>query len=88
MKFDFNEINILMQNLRNINQKKSDFLELLGSLHENTEDALLKDSIQSLMKKVSSLSQQELAELCTSILQKKVVATMNDPFSADFGRKK
>ena len=88
MRFDFNEINILMQNLRDVNQKKGSFLETLRALYDNTDDALLKDSVLSLIKKVSSLSQQELSGLCSSILQKRVVATMNDPFSANFTRSK
>ncbi|MBQ8248155.1 MAG: hypothetical protein IJZ42_13585 [Lachnospiraceae bacterium] len=81
MRFDFNEINILKQNLYNINQKKHGFIEMLQNIYENTEDPLLKDSVQSLIKKVSLLSQEELSSICASILQKKVAATMNDPFS-------
>jgi hypothetical protein len=69
-----------MQNLYNANQKKNDFLDLLRILHENTESEFLKDSLCSLINKVSALSQEELSRLCEAVLKKKIVATMNNPF--------
>ena len=80
MRFDFNEINILKQNLYINKQKKSEFLEMLRIIYENTEDYVLKDSLQSLIKKISALSQNELSALHEDIIQKRLVATMNNPF--------
>lgn len=82
--FDLNEANILIQNLDVSNQKKSDFLETLRFICKNTEDPLLNVSLQSLIKKVELLSQEEISFMCSRIVDKKAVATLNDPFSTNF----
>ena len=81
MRYDFNEINILKQNLYNNKQQKQDFQRMLNNIYENTEDPILRDSLQSLMKKISVLSQSELSLLCDDILQKRLIATMTSPIT-------
>ena len=77
MRFDFNEINILRQNFFSSRQKKEDFLELLQGLLAKTDDYILKDSIESLTKKISSLSAEEFTRLREDSINKRLVATMN-----------
>ena len=77
MRFDFNEVNILKQNLFKVSQSKEDLLELLKLLVQKTEDYILRDSIASLQNKVSSLSLAEFELLREEIISKKVVATMD-----------
>lgn len=77
MRFDFNEVNILKQNLFKASQSKDDLLELLKLLAQKTEDYILGDAIVSLQRKVSSLSLAEFDLMKEEIINKKVVATMD-----------
>lgn len=77
MRFDFNEVNILKQNLFTAKQGKEDILGLLRAMATRTEDYILKDSISSLTKKIASLSSEEFAALRDDVLNKRLVATMN-----------
>ena len=88
MKFDFNEINILKQNLYNSNQTKKSFLEMLQNIYDNTEDILLRDSVVSLMNKIELLPPEALVKLYTFSTQNKITATMNDPFSVIFAKRR
>lgn len=77
MRFDFNEANILKQNLFMAKQSQEDLLGLLRAMAPKTEDYILNDSISSLMKKIASLSSEEFARLREDVLNKRLVATMN-----------
>ena len=77
MNYDFNEANILNQNLHK-KYSKSDFLDVLRILLDNTMDDVFKDAIRSLIKKVSALSPGGFTDLCDAVESKKLIATMND----------
>ena len=75
MFFNFNEANILKQNLFNANDTKRSVLDSLHSLEDNTSDDYLKYSIRTLINKVSALSEQQVASLKDDILNKRFIIT-------------
>lgn len=77
MRFDFNEANILKQNLFSSQDDKNTLLRRLDGLYLHTEDSILKKSLRSLIRKIEELSDEEVRRILYDILQKKFVVTSN-----------
>lgn len=77
MRFDFNEANILKQNLFSSQDDKVTLLRRLEGLCLHTEDSILKKSLRSLIRKVEELNDEEVKRILYDILQKKFVVTSN-----------
>ena len=77
MKFDFNESNILNQNLFSQNDTKEILLRRLFCLSETTKDLVLKRSVNTLIKKIETLSQDQVKTILSDVLNKRLVATAN-----------
>lgn len=73
MKLDFNETNILSQNLRV--QSKDALIGRLTQLIENTEDMALRDAAYSLRDKIFDVPEERLKEVFAEIVNKKIYAT-------------
>lgn len=73
MYFDFNEINILGQNLNEPNLPG--FIEQLAELEDNTKEEVLISSIRSLREKLLALSMNDFHLLYEELKGGKVVAT-------------
>ena len=77
MRFDFNEANILNQNLFSQTDDKKVLLNRLENIYQNTEDQVLKQSIQGLIKKIEGLSDEEIKRILYDILKKRFIVTSN-----------
>ena len=77
MRFDFNESNILNQNLFAVTDDKNILLSRLAVVLEDTDDLLLRKSVQSLIKKIECLSNEDVKRLLYLILKKKFIVTSN-----------
>lgn len=77
MRFDFNEANILNQNLFSSSDNKQILLNRLQNVYENTEDPVLKKSVLSLIKKAESLSDEDIKRILYDILKKRFIVTSN-----------
>lgn len=75
MRFDFNEANILNQNLFSTNDNKKVLLNRLDNIYKNTEDRLLKRSVLSLIKKIECLSDDDVKRLLYPIIKKQFSVT-------------
>lgn len=75
MRFDFNEANILNQNLFSTNDNKKVLLNRLDNVYKNTEDPLLKRSVLSLIKKMECLSDEDIKRLLYTIIKKQFSVT-------------
>ena len=77
MKFDFNETNLLRQNLFSPHDSKTILIHRLTNLTTTTNDLILKDSLFSLIKKLESLSELQIKQLYDDKINKKLIATAN-----------
>lgn len=77
MRFDFNEANILNQNLFSTSDNKKVLLGRLDNIYQNTEDLLLKKSVQVLMQKVEGLSDEDVKRILYDVLKKRFIVTSN-----------
>ena len=77
MRFDFNEANILNQNLYLPTDNKSVLLTRLNNILENTSDNILKTSVLSLIKKVEELSDEDIRKILYDVLKKRFIVTSN-----------
>lgn len=77
MRFDFNEANILNQNLFATSDDKKVLLSRLDNIYQNTEDEVLKQSVQGLIKKIEGLSDEEIKRILYDILKKRFIVTSN-----------
>lgn len=77
MKFDFNETNLLKQNLFSQYDTKPILIHRLTNLAETTNDVVLKNSVASLIKKLESLSEKQIKQLYKDKNEKKLIATAN-----------
>lgn len=77
MRFDFNEANILKQNLFSQDDTKEILLYRLSRLSETTEEQILKTSVFSLIEKVERLSPQQIKQIQSDIFNKRLIATSN-----------
>lgn len=75
MRFDFNEANILNQNLFSTNDNKKILLNRLDNVFQNTEDPILKQSVLSLLKKIECLSDEDIKKLLFLIIKKQFSVT-------------
>ena len=75
MRFDFNEANILKQNLFSSNDDKKVLLSRLEKLYEHTEDLILKKSVRSLIGKLETLTDEEIRRIRYDIFKDKFVVT-------------
>lgn len=65
MYFDFNEINIMMQNMNSANREE--FLKQLNVLEWYTQDSALRSSIGGLLEKICELTDEEFQGLYQDI---------------------
>lgn len=77
MRFDFNEANILNQNLFSSQDTKKTVLARLNDVYSNTPDFILKASVSSLIEKIERLSDEEVKLILYDILKKKFIITSN-----------
>ena len=77
MRFDFNESNILNQNLFNPTDDKSTLLTRLNNVLRNTEDPLLKKSSLSLIGKIEALSNEDVKLILYDVLKKRFIVSAN-----------
>lgn len=77
MRFDFNEANILKQNLFSAKDDKHVLLHRLNSIYENTEDLLLKKSVRGLIKKIEGLSDDDVKRILYDIIKQRFIVTSN-----------
>ena len=77
MRFDFNEANILKQTLFAPNDNKAVLLTRLDNVLQNTEDTILKQNVQALIKKVEGLSDEDVRRILFDILKKRFIVTSN-----------
>lgn len=77
MKFDFNETNLLRQNLFPQHDTKEKLIHRLTNLMATTGDTILQDSVLSLIKKVESLSENQIASIQQDIINNRLTATAN-----------
>ena len=75
MFFNFNEANILKQNLFSPQDNKQSLLSRLITLENNTSETYLKQSILSLTQKIEALSEQQVIDLRNDILNKNFIIT-------------
>ena len=73
MYFNFNEINIIIQNLTSPN--KQEFLTRLYHLKSNTKDAMLLQSIKTLTNKVMESSDQQFRILYEDVKANHILTT-------------
>ena len=81
--FDFNEANILKQNLFAPTDTKEVLLSRLNGLLSNTEDALLKYSTKTLIKKIHALTPEQVSQIYSDIVSKKFAATSSYKLPGD-----
>lgn len=74
MYLNFNEINILRQNLLTAN--KIEFCNILFKLEKNTKDAMLLYSIRSLSKKILACTQEQFEILIDDIKDESITTTI------------
>lgn len=77
MRLDFNEANILYQNLFSSQDDKRTVLDRLANVYQNTEDRLLKTSVNSLCLKLEKLSEMDIKLMFYDIQKKKFIVTSN-----------
>lgn len=65
MYFDFNEINIMLQNMTSPNREH--FIDKIDIMLKNTEDEILLCSLNSLKEKVLTLSEEEYRQIYQEI---------------------
>lgn len=75
MRFDFNEANILNQNLFSTFDNKKNLLSRLDNVLQNTQDPVLKQSTLSLIKKIECLSDDDVKRLLYTIINKRFCVT-------------
>ena len=75
MRFDFNEANILKQNLFSANDDKKTLLTRLEKLYENTRDPVLKKSTRALIGKLETLSDEEISRIRYDIFKDRFAVT-------------
>lgn len=73
MYFNFNEINIMLQNLTS--QNKEEFVTKLYQLKKYTKDAMLLQSINTLTKKMISCSDKQFQIIYQDIKENAVSST-------------
>lgn len=73
MYFNFNEINIMLQNLTS--QNKEEFVTKLYQLKKYTKDAMLLQSINTLTKKMISCSDKQFQIIYQDIKESAVSST-------------
>lgn len=73
MKLDFNETNILIQNLQK--PDKEVFLDRLSELIIHTEDLVLRDCASALRDKVFEISDEQLQEVFTDLHEGRLIST-------------
>lgn len=77
MRFDFNEANIINQNLFSTSDDKKVLLNRLNNVYQNTSDAVLQQSVLSLTSKIEGLSDEEIKRILYDILKKRFIVTSN-----------
>lgn len=77
MRFDFNEANILKQNLFSSSDNKKVLLDRLRNICENTSEAFLKKSVLSLIQKIESLEDKEIKRIYYDIIHNRFIVTSN-----------
>ena len=77
MRFDFNEANILNQNLFSSTDNKEVLIDRLQILQKNTEDLILKKSVESLIRKIEGLSNEDVRRILYDVLKKRFIVTAN-----------
>ena len=77
MRFDFNEANILKQNLYSSMDNKKILLNRLDNVFQNTKDHILKQSIHALIKKIECLSEDDIKRIFFDIKKNQFIVTSN-----------
>ena len=77
MRFDFNEANILRQNLYSVTDNKKTLVARLDKVWQDTEDSILKQNVQSLLKKIEGLSDEEVKRIYFDIKKERFIVTSN-----------
>lgn len=77
MNFDFNETNILKQNLFLQTDTKEILVARLSELLISAQEPVLRHSVNSLISKVNSLTPEQLKKIQQDIADKKIIATLN-----------
>ena len=77
MRFDFNEANILKQNLFSASDNKNILLLRLQNVHLNTKEPFLQKSVLSLIKKVECLDDREVKRIYYDIVKNRFIVTSN-----------
>lgn len=77
MRFDFNEANILNQNLFSSTDNKKILLGRLDNVFQNTKDPILKQSVLVLMGKIECLSDEDVKRILFDIIKKRFIVTSN-----------
>lgn len=77
MRFDFNEANILKQNLYSPTDDRKVLLNRLDNVYQNTSDTILRKSIFSLIQKVEGLSDEDIKHIRYDISKNKFIVTSN-----------
>lgn len=75
--FNFNEANILKQNLFNANDTKEILIKRLTDLFQTTDEPTLRESVYSLIKKVKKMTPEQISGVYKDIQDKKMIATVN-----------
>lgn len=75
MRFDFNEANILKQNLYDPRDNRAILLKRLDSVFQNTTDSVLRKSVRGLIKKIEVLSDDDVRLIYKDIVSKKFLVT-------------
>lgn len=77
MKFDFNEANILKQNLFDENDTKETLIERLTLLLDTTKDDILRRAVCSLIQKTETMTTAQIKQIRQDIIEKRFIATAN-----------
>ena len=73
MRFDFNEANILNQNLFSSSDNKKILLNRLDNVFQNTKDPILKQSVLVLINKIECLSDEDVKRILFDIIKKRFI---------------
>lgn len=77
MRFDFNEANILKQNLYAPSDNRKVLLNRLDNVYHNTQDPILKKSVHGLIDKITKLSDGDVKRILYDILKKRFIVSSN-----------
>ena len=77
MRLDFNEANIIKQNLFSATDNKKVLLDRLDGIYKATEPTHLKVAVALLIKKIEALSDADVKRLWYQINKGKFVITAN-----------